>query len=55
MQKSTYPLSYEAERAVLSAMLMNTQALIEGLSLIHPDELTHPDHKTIFHIIGDPP
>jgi len=53
MQKSIYPISYEAERAALTAMLTNPQALVEGLSLIHPDELTHPDHKTIFHIIGD--
>jgi len=52
MAKSIYPISYEAERAALTAMLTNPQALVEGLSLIHPDELTHPDHKTIFHIIG---
>jgi len=53
MEKSIYPISYEAERAVLTAMLTNPQALIEGLSLVHPDELTHPDHKVIFHTIGD--
>jgi len=53
MGKSTYPISYEAERSVLTAMLTDSEALVEVLSLIHPDDLTHPDHKAIFHIAGD--
>jgi len=52
-QKIAYPISYEAERALLTAMLTRHDALLAGLSEVHSEDFTHPDHKTVFRIAGE--
>ncbi len=51
-QKDSYPLSYEAERALLIAMLTQPEALAEGLGMVHSNDFLHPDYRTIFRIAG---
>jgi len=49
---SSLPISYEAERAVLVALLTNKRATLEILSAVTPDDFTNPDHKTVLRIVA---
>ena len=51
--KESYPVSYEAERTLLAAMMTHQEAHVEGLGMVHPNDFMHPDHKTIFQIAGE--
>lgn len=51
--KESYPISYEAERTLLTAMMTHQEALVGGLGTLHSNDFMHPDHKTVFQIAGD--
>ena len=44
----TPPSSLEAERAVLGALMLNSNALVEAMELLQPDDFYHPQHTVIF-------
>lgn len=51
-EQPTLPISYEAERAVLSALLTRKEAIPEILSEVLPGDFAHPDHGAVFRIVA---
>lgn len=51
-EKATFPISYEAERAVLSALLTCKEAIPEILSTVMPQDFNRSDHQAIFQIVA---
>ncbi|TET06602.1 replicative DNA helicase [Candidatus Dependentiae bacterium] len=47
------PANIEAEKAVLGAVLLNDETLIQVVELLAPDDFYHPPHKLIYQAIVD--
>lgn len=52
-QPGVFPISYEAERAVLAAALTNKRAIPDILSAVTPDDFMNSEHQSIFRIVAE--
>src|SRR3990167_8457978 len=52
IEEATFPISYEAERAVLSALLTRKEAIPDILSAVTPGDFINSDHQAILRIVA---